>query len=977
MIHLSHVKTLDKLYRLILAALVAGMGFVMTSCNARKKNTAAARQYTAFITRYNIHYNGDRHYNETLGEMEKNYEDDYTSLLLMHPAEARVNEKLPQPSGDFNRSIEKAQKAIQLRSITKKPEKKRGKSSDPEYKAWMKRDEYNPFLHNDWMMMGRSQYMNGDFLGAASTFFYTSRRFNWLPATVTEARLWQARSYLAMDWLFEAETIITRIKPDELTNNETRRLYNMDFAEFYIKSNERDKAIPYLEQAIKLSGGSQKTRLNFLLGQLYSLSGNKQQAYAAFGRVASAPNATYRTKFNARIKQSEVFTGANIESEIKALKSMTRLDRNKEYLDQIYYAIGNIYLSRGDTVRAIENYREAAEKSTRGGIEKAISQITLGNLYYDRRDYELAQPCYSEAVPLLPDNYPDLTNLKRRSDVLDELALYSQNVHLQDSLLHLAEMPREYQMKVIDKIIDDLKKKEKEEAEAARREAFNAEREAQGSTLSNSSAAPSTFTMNTDGSWYFYNTPTRNAGKTEFQRRWGSRKLEDDWRRRNKTTFNTADFDSDSEDDADKADGRTPSSENDETPADSEEARRAEDPHYAEFYLKQIPTTDAEKATARDVIQEGLYNMGVILKDRLDDYPAARVEFDRLLTEFPDNVYRLEVYYNLYLMAARTGDKAMENKYRDLILTDFPESSYGVAMADPAYLDNLKAMDAIQNGLYEHAYEAYLNNDNAGVHAAYDEVTKKYPLSPLMPKFMFLEALAYVTEHKPENFNATLRELLERYPDTDITPIASEWLKGMAKGRQLQSGASGNLRGMLWDIALTNDSTATENNQEIAFTLNDDDRQLLVFVFPTDKVDRNKLLYDIARHNFNSFVVKDFDLEVMNFGRLGMIVVKDFENLAELNHYRRVMADSPVFTLPAGVRPVVISAPNFDALLHSGGSLDSYFRFLEEQNYRDAQSGILPYHDIEDLPGENAAGSESDDDRPSNHDEPPSDETTD
>lgn len=938
---------------MLTAIVMAGALLVLSSCNARKKNTAAARQYTAFITRYNIHYNGDRHYKETLADLEKNYEDDYTSLLLVHPAEARADEKLPQPSGDFNRSIEKAQKAIQLRSITKKPEKKRGKSNDPEYKAWMKRDEYNPFLHNDWMMMGRSQYMNGDFLGAASTFFYASRRFNWLPDMVTEAQLWQARSYLAMDWLFEAETIMNRIKTDELTTSEARLLYNLDYAELNIKSKENEKAIPYLEQAIRLSSGAQKTRLNFLLGQLYSLTNQRTKAYDAFGKVASAGNATYRTKFNARIKQSEVYTGKNIESEIKALKRMAHLDRNKEYLDQIYYAIGNIYLSRKDTVKAIENYCLAAEKSTRGGIEKAISQVTLGNLYYARRDYELAQPCYSEGVPLLPESYPDLKTLRLRSDVLDELALYSQNVHLQDSLLRLSEQPREYQMKVINKIIEDLNKKEKEAAEEARREAFNAERDARGSSFNNNSSSPATFTMNTDGSWYFYNAPTRNAGKTEFQRRWGSRKLEDDWRRRNKSTFNTADFDSeDSSDNDEKAAVDAPDTDGDTTPADSEEARRADDPHFAEFYLKQIPSTDAERATAREVIQEGLYNMGVILKDRLDDYPAARAEFDRLLKEFPDNVYRLEVYYNLYLMAAREGNKHQEDFYRDLILKDFPESSYGIAMTDPNYLDNLKTMDAVQNALYDRAYEAYMDNDNAGVHAAYKEVTTKYPLSELTPKFMFLEALTYVTEHKPEDFNSTLRELLERYPDTDITPIASEWLKGMAKGRQLQAGLSGNMRGMLWDIALTNDSTAGAGAEDVTFTLNDNDRQLLVFVFPTDKVDRNRLLYDIARHNFNSFVVKDFDLEVMNFGRLGMILVKDFESLDELNHYRRVMAASPVFTLPAGVRPVVISAPNFEALLHSGASLDTYFRFLEEQNYRDAQAGILPYHDIEDLPDE-------------------------
>lgn len=140
---------------------------------------------------------------------------------------------------------------------------------------------------------------------------------------------------------------------------------------------------------------------------------------------------------------------------------MTRYDRNKEYLDQIYYAIGNLYLSRRDTANAIANYVLAAEKSTRNGVEKAFSQITLGGLYFDRHRYDLAQPCYAEAVPLLPDSYPDLALLQRRSDVLDELAVYSQNVTLNDSLLRLAAMPEAERLAVIDKIISDLKKKRK------------------------------------------------------------------------------------------------------------------------------------------------------------------------------------------------------------------------------------------------------------------------------------------------------------------------------------------------------------------------------------------------------------------------------------------------------------------------------------------------------------------------------------
>ena len=932
-------------FTLTLAVTVFIAACLLCACSP-KKNTAASRNYQAFITRYNIYYNGDTHYRETLQEMEEKYEDDYSQLLFMHPAEARSNPKMPQPAGDFTRSIEKGQKAIQLRSIKKRPAQKGGKRTAAQ-KAWLKRDEYNPFLHNAWMMMGRGQYFNGDFLGAASTFFYISEHFSWLPSTVTEAQLWQARSYISLDWLFEAEIIINRIKEDQLTNSTLRGLYNFVKTDYLIKSDKEAEAIPYLQLAIKCASGAQKTRLRFLLGQLYARTGDKEAAYRAFHQAGSSASASYRTKFNARIKQSEVFSGSDITPEVNALRRMTRYDRNKDYLDQIYYAIGNLYLSRGDTTDAIANYVLAAEKSTRSGIDKAISQITLGNLYFARHQYELAQPCYAEAVPLLPDDYPDIKTLRLRSDVLDELAVYSQNVNLQDSLLRLSAMSEEQRLEVINKIIDELKKKEKEDAEAARREEYLANRDANSSQLQDNTTQ--SFTMNTDNSWYFYNTATRNAGRTEFQRRWGARKLEDNWRRRNKSAFNFDEFNSqngaDSADDEENA-AQQPE-ESPEEKAEKEAAERVSDPHYPEYYLAQIPETPEQKATANQVIQEGLYNMGIILKDKLEDFPAAREEFDRLLKDYPDNEYRLDVYYNLYLMYIRRGNDALAEHYRQLILRDFADSPYGQALRDPHYIDNLRQMDARQQQLYERTYQAYLDNDNARVHAAYNEMAEKYPLSKILPKFMFLHALAYVTEKKPDEFNAVLRELLQRFPDTDITPVASAWLKGMAQGRKLQSGSS-NMRGMIWDMRLSNDSTLTAEG-EAAFTLAPDDRQLLVMTFPTDMVSSNELLFEIARHNFKSFVVKDFDLEQLNFGRLGMIVIRDFSNMNELNHYRSVMAADPDFKLPPGVRPVVISDHNFRILLDEGRSFDDYFHYLQEQNYQDTQADLLRPEEIETL----------------------------
>ena len=209
----------------------------------------------------------------------------------------------------------------------------------------------------------------------------------------------------------------------------------------------------------------------------------------------------------------------------------------------------------------------------------------------------------------------------------------------------------------------------------------------------------------------------------------------------------------------------------------------------------------------------------------------------------------------MYLMAVRDGRTADAEKYRQLILKEFPESKYGIAMRDPHYIERLKSMDEDQQKLYEATYEAYLDNRNGEVHKAYSDMMENYPMSKIMPKFMFLHALAYVTERQPEKFNNVLRDMLKRYPDTDIAPIASAWLKGMAQGRKINDGNASNLRGMIWDTKLGNDSIATSADSLI-FTIDPEAKQLLVLLYPTDQVQSNLLLYDVARFNFSSFVVR-------------------------------------------------------------------------------------------------------------------------
>lgn len=911
---------------------------LLTGCST-KKNTPASRNWQAFTTRYNVYYNGKTHYDEQLKAMLDGYQDDYSQLVKVHPAEARNDKKAPQPSGDFKRTIEKMQKSIQLHSIKKKPRKKTGSAKE---KAFRAREEFNPFLHNSWLTMGKGQYMNGDFLGAASTFFYISKHFTWLPKTVTEARLWMALSYLAMDWDYEAENALHPVKEKDLVNNELRNLYNLAYADYYLHTKNWEKAVKPLEYAARHAKGSQKNRLWFLLGQTYTQLGKKKDAYNAFKKAGSGAATDYRTKFNARIKQSEVFQGTNIKKEVRALRNMTHYARNTEFLDQIYYAIGNLYISRKDTAEAMKNYRLAVEKSTRNGIDKALAQLALGNLYFLQGDYVKAQPCYSEAVPQLPETYPDYKMLKKRSDVLDELATYAGNVHLQDSLLTLSKMTPEEQRKACQKLVDELIEREKKEAEEAAREEYLANQQGADDNIKRNDAPANTMINNGDKSWYFYNSMTKNQGKTEFQRRWGARKNEDDWRRRNKSVFS---LDEESADDESDNEGEgLPNDTTSMSPEEKEAAKKqldaASDPHNVEYYLAQIPKTPEEIQTCHDVIQEGLYNMGIILKDKLEDFPAARKEFNRLLESYPDNIYRLDVYYNMYLMAVRSGDVAQAERWRQMILANFPDSPYGQAMLDPNYFENLRKMFRVQEAKYQEAYDAYLDNSNSRVHALTAEMERDFPLSKIMPKFVFIDALSYLTENDLPKFKERLEYLLEKWPDTDMTPMAGSIVRGLRQGREPNKGSS-NSRGMIWSMSLSNDSVPMNADGTPANFENDPNSpQYLVLAFPRDSVSSNQLLYDVARFNFSSFVVRDFDLEQMSFGNIGLLIVKGFENVKQLEHYRNVMAEKG-FEVPEGVRLIMISKPNFELLLREGRSFEEYFRFAEQDAVDRAEEEVL------------------------------------
>lgn len=141
------------------------------------------------------------------------------------------------------------------------------------------------------------------------------------------------------------------------------------------------------------------------------------------------------------------------------------------------------------------------------------------------------------------------------------------------------------------------------------------------------------------------------------------------------------------------------------------------------------------------------------------------------------------------------------------------------------------------------------------------------------------------------------------------------------------------MRGMVWSTRLTNDTTAADIERKLTpFSEERNKPHYYVMAYPTDSVSANELLFNVARHNFNSFVVKDFDLEQMTFGRMGLLLVKGFANFNEVSHYKSVLEADKGLVIPPMVRHVLISVDNFNILLNEGRSLEEYFDYLENKS---------------------------------------------
>ena len=838
---------------------------IATGCSTQK-NTWATRSFHQTKVKYNILYNGNTAYEEGLKQIRDAHEDDYSRILYLYPVSNHTAAEAA--ASQMDKTIEKCRKCIKLHSIKSKPKRDPKRANDPQYKLWLQSKEFNANMSMAWMRLAEAEFHKGDFLGAISTLNYVIRLYENDADMIARCRLWIARAYAELGWQYEAEDMLNRVQIDALSKKHAR-LYAAVKADVLLHGEQYTAAIPFIKIAIPYEKRKiYRPRFAYVLGQLYERNGQRNEAIEAYHDVIRM-TPPYEMDFNARIRIAEL----QGEKSLRQLQTMVKQSKYKDKLDHIYGTMGNIYLQLRDTTTALEMYEKAIAESTQSSYAKADILVRAGDIYYINKDYIHAQPCYRDALTILTPENEQYTTIQQRSDVLDELSAAYTQACLQDSLQHLSTLPEEQQRAIVEKIIADLIEQEQQDS------ILQAQQERE---LAQENGIRSVNTANMlggggaqKGEWYFYNPQLIKQGQQEWRRRWGTRTLEDNWRRQNKQVVASfSDYDTD-EDDADGLDSIPTTDSTTITPT------YETDTHKPEYYLQQIPRTPEALAMSDSLWRQAMIALVYIYRDKVQDEALAMETMHQLEQRNASHPDLLDTYYGYYLYALRYNQQDQAAQWRQKITTYYPTSTQAQIVAQPDYFDKLKRMAQEQDSLYALTYTAYASAQYDIVKTNTQYAEREYPLSPLMPRFLFLNAISVARTEGQEAFIASLQHIVANHGSSEMGAMAKDMLAMMGQGMESQQGTStsslADKRGQVTEqIPDSTDNTLQWSEER-------DQPSIVLLRLPnTDEQALNDLLYEVALFNFSQFLIRDFDMQAMPIvGEGSALRVSGFQNMDE------------------------------------------------------------------------------------------------
>ncbi|MBS1763816.1 MAG: hypothetical protein JSS90_02485 [Bacteroidetes bacterium] len=858
--YLYNIFTLKHFTRIKIVLVITPLLFLI-SCST-KKNTVVNRAYHNLTAHYNGYFNARERVKEGAKTLAASHTDHYDRILDIFKYGTDDKAKAIYP--DMDAAIKKSSIVIQRHSML---------IDGKERCRW---------IPDNYLLIGKAQFYKHDFWTALETFQYVASTYKDNPKHY-EGLIWLMQTQMQLGKMSDAEYLLDYLKSEKKLPSYYKALFNAVAADFYLKKDNYPKAIEQLKTAVAFTKvRADKIRYTYILAQLYQKTDSNEKAFALYHQVIKM-NPDYEMTFNARINRARSFDvnssdAAKVKNE---LLKMLKDEKNKEYLDQVYYALSGVAMREKDTTQAFKYLKESVAASTSNTNQKGISYLEMGEISYRKTDFRQAQLYYDSAATNIASDYPDYALIQNKKNNLSRLVKNLNIISRGDSLLALSALPESEQHNRVDGIVnaEDQEAQRLKEEEAAKKAKEQEEQSNQQfSQFQNQPNREGVTGSTTGSSWYFYNPSAISFGFSEFTKKWGNRKLEDNWRRSSKESM--AAFGSAEEEEA-KA--RADSLEAAEK-AMADSIRQLNSEARKKVYFDNIPKTTAQKDETNAQILEAYYNAGIIYKEALLQPKPAADDLEEMMKRYPDNKYILPAYYNLYRCYLAIPDSNKADYYKNIILTKYEDSEYARIISNPNYFKDAQRKTAIMQVFYENTYRAFLNRQYTDVIERKSAADSLFPGGSLSPKFAYLKALAIgYTKPRPE-FETALKAVVTSYPRDSVSILAKAILAKMSNPTASDS---------LWNAE---NATLPSSNKPITpsiYSFMPDVSHNVVIIFSAEHPYTNQL-----KGRLNLFNQRNYGANKLNISNLTIdgnvyVMVRSFPNHTQSSEYIKGLNSDP------------------------------------------------------------------------------------
>ncbi len=820
--------------------------------------------------------------------------DNFSLILPVYNFGDKTGNKAAQFSDN---AIKKASKTIQKHSM------------------FFNHKEYCKWIDDAYMMIGKAYFYKKDYPMARRTFEFVIKTYNDNDIKY-EAMYWVAMANIQLGDYNRGEPMLDMLL-NKINKGEAPAKYeeavNLAYANSFILQKNFDAAVPYLNRALELNPKvKMKTRVYFILGQIAQKQEDPDKAALMYTQVLKH-SSTYEMEFNAKINLAQCYTSKSTEREfiVKKLGKMLKDEKNKDYLDQIYYALAQISLTDKDSIHAIEYLGKSVSTSKTNNYQKAISALQLADIYFSFPNYPKAQAYYDSTMQFLPKDFANYNIIKKKTETLTDLVQQLQLISREDSLQALAAMPEELRNAVIERLVANYiaeEVKKKQDAQLKQENQMFAVQE------------DKTNTSSSQGRWYFYNANTLANGFSNFAKKWGRRRSEDNWCLTDKAiTMNPAEAPVDTI--------PAPPMAGSDTSGREKTEKKSTNPKDKKFYSQDIPLTPAKLAVSKKKVSDAYYKAGFIYIEGLNDYGHSIECFETLLQKFPEYPRKAQTYFELYTLYNGLKNEPKSDYYRNLLLTGYPETDYAKLLVNPNYFKELASRKSESSKLYETTYKAFLNQQYYMVISSASEAHAKYKSdTALLPKFDYLRALSLGKIEVADSMIVALTMIQQEYPKSPVSNLAREVLTSLTSpATQQQPGKSS-----------ADSISALLKAAESIYKFDSSAVHFYILIVNNAKVDVNALKIKIA--DFNS---KMHDLEGLEVNSLlfdnnrEMITVSNFDDATQASRYLLSIRDSKYIFIRLNevgdYNDFIISVNNYP-VLYKNKDIIKYLKFFDK-NY--------------------------------------------